>query len=75
MAIREMNKVRKIHQDAVSILRERKGGLELGTAVAEGVRVGQYFVDCAVGARRSLESQSRTGRVTRNLRRWRLWWS
>jgi len=26
-----------------------EGGLELGTAVAEVVHVGQYFVDCAVG--------------------------
>lgn len=52
-----------------------EGGLELGTAVAEVVHVGQYFVDCAVGVRRSLESQSRTGRVTRYLRRWRPWWS
>lgn len=70
----ESNAWRESGQGALGVVWS-EGGLELGTAVAEGVRVGQYFVDCAVGARRSLESQSRTGRVTRNLRRWRLWWS
>ena len=56
-----------------------EGGLELGAGEmlrkpACGAVAG--FVDCAVGVRRSLGSQSRvTGRVTRYLRRWQPWWS
>lgn len=49
-------------------------GLELGTAVA-GCTYGAVLCGLCCGGEEELGVSGRTGRVTRNPRRWRLWWS